>query len=73
MTIGEKIKEVREQKGLTQKTLGELCGVTDNVIRHYEKGLRVPKIETLDKIARSLGVPLSELSEDTPYSKYFNQ
>ncbi len=71
MTIGEKIKEIRIEKGLTQKTVGERCGVTDHVIRHYEKGLRNPKMNTLDKIASGLGVTFVELIRDTPYSSNY--
>lgn len=73
MTIGEKIKGVREQKGLTQKALGELCGVSDTVIRHYEKSLRIPKISTLNKISKGLGVSPIDLLNDTTYKEYFNK
>ena len=33
MTIGEKIKFLRQKKGLTQKQLGALCGMADSAIR----------------------------------------
>ena len=42
------------RKGLTQKKLGELCGIADSNIRKYESGNQNPKIETLQKNSRCL-------------------
>ena len=61
MTIGEKIKTIRTKKGLTQKQLGDLCGMADSAIRRYENGRANPKIETLQKISVALEVPIWEL------------
>lgn len=61
MPTGTRIKELRKQKGLTQKQLGELCGMYESQIRKYENGNANPKIETLQKIAFVLGVPITEL------------
>lgn len=54
MTIGERIKAARKAKQLTQKQLGELCGINEANIRKYESDRQRPKIETLEKIARAL-------------------
>lgn len=64
MTIGEKIKSARLSKKLTQKQLGKLCGMADSAIRRYELGGANPKIETLQKIADALGMPLSEFNDN---------
>lgn len=64
MAIGEKIKSLRLSKGLTQKQLGELCGMADSAIRRYELGGANPKIDTLFRIADALSVSLSELSDN---------
>lgn len=69
-TIGEKIKNVRTQNNITQKQLGEYCGVSEQVIRSYEKGYRTPKISTLSKIANHLGMSTVELISNTTYEKY---
>ncbi|WWR19604.1 helix-turn-helix domain-containing protein [Lachnospiraceae bacterium JLR.KK009] len=63
MTIGENIKRIRQEKGLTQKQLGNLCNppMADSAIRRYEAGKANPKTETLCKIADALGVPEYEL------------
>ena len=63
MPIGTKIKEIRKQKGLTQKQLGDLCGIADSNIRKYENGKQNPKIETLQKIADALGCDILDLME----------
>lgn len=58
MTVGENIKRIRNEKGLTQKQLGELCGINEVQIRRYELGGKNanPKIETIQKIADALKV-----------------
>lgn len=64
MPTGLKIKEIRQQKGLTQKQLGDICGMADSAIRRYENGKANPKIETLQKIADALETPLIFFVED---------
>lgn len=65
-SIGENIKRIRIEKGLTQKQLGNLCTppMADSAIRRYENGNANPKLETLHKIADALGVYLSDLEPD---------
>lgn len=61
MTVGENIKQIRKQKGLTQKSLGELLSISEGMIRQYELGIRKPKIETIEKIASALQISPFEL------------
>ncbi|MGE9881576.1 helix-turn-helix domain-containing protein [Blautia obeum] len=63
MTVGENIKRIRKEKGLTQKRLGELCGINEAQIRRYELGGKNsnPKIETVQRIAEALEVNISDL------------
>ena len=65
MNTGEKIKILRIKKGLTQKQLGEMCGMADSAIRRYESERANPKLATLQKIAVALNVPIEELYSDT--------
>lgn len=58
---GDMIRKCRTEKGLTQKKLGELCGISDSNIRKYESGNQNPKIETLQKIADALDIPVNRL------------
>lgn len=63
LTIGERIKEAREEKGLTQRQVADRMGVKYQNIGQYERGLRTPKIGTIRRIADALGVKVSELIE----------
>ena len=59
--LGENIKQLRKNKGLTQKELGELIGVKSITIRKYESNEREPNFETLYKIADVLEVSINDL------------
>lgn len=61
MTIGQRIRQIRQQRGYTQKKVAEACGMADSAIRKYESGAQVPRIETLQRIASALNVPVIEL------------
>lgn len=61
VTVGENIKRLRKERGLTQKNLGELCGIAEPNIRKYENGKQNPKLETIEKIATALGVTAFDL------------
>lgn len=65
MTVGERIKAARKQAGLTQKELAERLGLSFQAIAQWENNLRKPKLETLQKIAAALEVPIYELMEMT--------
>lgn len=61
MTVGERIRAARKAKGLTQKQLGEACGIAEPTIRRYELGKLNPKFSTLKKIGKALHVTASYL------------
>ncbi|WP_347296262.1 helix-turn-helix domain-containing protein [Enterocloster bolteae] len=65
MTKGERIKQVRKEMNLTQKEFGKKCGLSEAMVRQYELGLRQPKVETLCRIAASLGVGLEAFMSKT--------
>lgn len=54
MTVGERIREARKYRQMTQRELGELCGIAEPTIRRYELGMLNPKFETIRKIASAL-------------------
>ena len=62
MSMGQKIKEARKKKGMTQEELGNIVGVQKSAIAKYENG-RVVNIKrsTLQKIASTLNLRPSEL------------
>ena len=63
--IGELIK-ARQEKGLTQRELGELCGVKQPIIARMEKGSTMPNLSTVLKVLAPLGKTLyiGELKQD---------
>lgn len=63
MNTGKKIKLIRTFRGLTQKELGEACGIHEVAIRKYELGKNLPKPEQLRKIAEALNVNVNALAE----------
>ncbi len=68
-TIGERLKCLRKERGMSQKTLGELLGVSQQMITQYETGKRTPKIETVRNIAEVLETTPDYLIgwDDDPY------
>ena len=61
MTTGEKIKAAREKAGFTQAELASKLVIPYQSIGQWERGLRNPKWETLEKIAEALQIPVYEL------------
>lgn len=57
MTTGDRIKELRESKGMTQEELAIACGYKSrSTINKFEKGICETKLSTLKKIAKALNV-----------------
>lgn len=72
MTLGEKIRQIRKEKGLSltalKQKLASIFGkkaLRYNTLYRIEKGLRDPRISSLSQICVGLGVSLKELKEDT--------
>jgi transcriptional regulator with XRE-family HTH domain len=62
--FGQKLKKLREDKGLTQQQLAEKLGyVTNSYLSDAEKGAFIPSEEKLKKIAKVLHTPYSKLKE----------
>lgn len=60
MDIGSKIKQMRNQKGLTQGELADRCELTKGYISQLENNLNSPSIATLTDILAALGSNLAE-------------
>ena len=72
MTTGELIREARKKKGLTQRELGELLGMSDVGVAQWEKGLRNPRLETRQRIAKALDIDVTALMSDSEKEDYFD-
>ncbi len=67
--VGEHIKKARQEKGLSQKALGQLLEVSQQHIAQYEGGKRTPKLETIQKLATALEVSLFDLVDKEEFDK----
>lgn len=54
--FGERLKTLRQSKGLTQQQLSDKLGLTKSVISAYETNLRLPSYDVLKHIAAIFGV-----------------
>lgn len=59
--FGKRVAEVRRAQKLTQEQLAEKSGLTPLTIGFVEQGRRWPRITTLHRIAKALGVSVDEL------------
>ena len=64
MTTGQRIKAARKKAGMTQADLAKKLGISYVNISQLEKDQRSPKLETLQRIAAALSVPVQELIAD---------
>lgn len=60
--MGYKIKEVRENRNMTQEELSEKSGVSRGTISALENGVeRITTTKTLARLAKALGVPVESI------------
>lgn len=59
--IGSFIKELRKEKGWTQKDLAGILHITDRAVSKWERGLSAPDIALLEPLSTQLGVTVGEL------------
>ncbi len=59
--FGDRIRELRRRKGLSLEALGEQAKLNDKFIQAVETARQAPTIDTIEKLARGLDVPLREL------------
>lgn len=55
-TIGERIKDIRKQKGYTQQKFAETLGLKQNTVATYEMNKTIPSDRTIADICREFGV-----------------
>lgn len=72
MAIGDKIKRIRNFRGLTQKEFGKLIGFDEKTadirVAQYESGTRTPKEDLLRKMAAVLDVNYYSLCDSSVYA-----
>ncbi len=66
MTVGERLKALRLERGLQQRQLAEKSEVTPSLLSQIESGRLTPSLHTLGKLAGALGVPIASFFESKP-------
>ena len=61
--VGQRIKAIRLEKGMTTKEFGSLFGASDSNVTSWEKGRTLPNKERLRKIADLAGMTVQKLLE----------
>lgn len=59
--FGRTLRQLRLQRKMTQEDLAEGAGVSVDLISNIERGINAPSFDTLEKLARTLGVPIKTL------------
>ena len=62
--FGKRLKELRLEKGLSQRKLGEIFNVCNQTVSFWENGSREPDLDTLVEIAHYFEIPLEHLLEE---------
>jgi putative transcriptional regulator len=61
MSLNNRLKEIRNQKGLTQETLARAVGVTRQTIIAVEQGRYVPSVKLALELSAALDSPLEQV------------
>jgi len=70
----ERLKEIRQRRGITQRELAALCGISDTQLSRYENEKMEPSLGNLETICRQLHVSIDYLLNltDDPDKNYGN-
>ena len=71
--LGQKIKELRMDKGLTMEEFGKLCNTEKQTVNNWEKGRNEPSPDRLKMIADAAGKTVSEFVYGVPSAHTFQQ
>src|ERR1700675_5183939 len=69
MIIGERLREIRESKNLSQGDVEKRTRLLRCYLSRIENGHSVPSVDTLEKMARALEVPMYRLFTDDKHVK----
>lgn len=64
--LGDKIKQIRESKGFSQKEFAKLIGVSNSRLSNWELGINRPDVDNLSSICKALDISADSLLEFTP-------
>jgi transcriptional regulator with XRE-family HTH domain len=73
MTLGQKIRELRDKKNMSGDDLALAVGVSKQQISNYENNRYVPRKKVIEKLAKELGIDAAELSSLTYADSSYNK
>lgn len=62
MTFGEKLRQLRKSRGVTQQKLAESVGLAQSTVASYENDFREPSFDVITKFSKYFRVPFSSLT-----------
>ena len=69
LKIGQRIKHLRSEMGISQEALGLEAGVDRTYVSDVENGRRNVSVEILERLVKGLGVSLSEFFSSKDFKK----
>ena len=64
MKLGDNIKKYREENKMTQRDIAEILKVEPGTVSKYESGMIEPNIDSIKRLAKTVGVTIDELLKD---------
>jgi transcriptional regulator with XRE-family HTH domain len=64
----ENLKKIRAERELSQKQLGDAIDMNQSAISDYERGIKFPSYQSLEKIAEVLQVDVGDLTHDVNFN-----
>ena len=61
MTLGQRIQELRKQRGMSQEALGDALGVSRQAVSKWERDNGIPELDTLIVMSRLFEVTVGQL------------
>ena len=59
----ERLRRLRERRGMSRRKLSECCGLSKNMIARYERGERIPDLYSARELAEVFGITLDDLAK----------
>jgi transcriptional regulator with XRE-family HTH domain len=59
--FGKRLRQLRREKDLTQEQLAEAANISVESISNLERGIHAPSFDTLERLAKALGIPVKNL------------
>lgn len=61
--LGEAIKFYKKTKAISTKELAKQLGVTETIIHYWEHGIRTPKLDNIQKMAKVFKIKVEQLTQ----------